>query len=381
MNQEKKIILYLIFVVLEPNSGITNKILSQQRAFAENGYNCCLGHPVYENGKWKYLIEGQPIAEFGKGIIGKIKSRLFLKPIYNWIELHSKDIEFIYIRYTQFANLAFCKLFRKVNKLGLKIVLEIPTYPYDKEIAPVGTMAKLNYFVEKKSRDKLFGSVFRIATYSKDNEIAGTKTIKIFNSVDLEQIPLKKINHKNNDEINLIGVASIEFWHGYDRMIDGLIEYYKSKPNKIVKFHIVGGNPGNRVVPQLQKKIKNSGMEEFVIFHGQKSGIQLDDVFENCDIAIGSLGRHRTGNHQMQSLKNIEYASRGIPFIYSENNEIFDDKNYILKMSSDDSPIEVQKIVDFFNNSMLNPEEIRYSVKDYTWKNQMNKIIDITLNS
>ena len=46
-------------------------------------------------------------------------------------------------------------------------------------------------------------------------------------------------------------------------------------------------------------------------------------------------------------MKNREYAARGIPFIYSETDSDFDNKPYVLKGPADESPTNIQDIIDF----------------------------------
>jgi hypothetical protein len=75
-------------------------------------------------------------------------------------------------------------------------------------------------------------------------------------------------------------------------------------------------------------------------------------------------------------LKNREYATRGIPFIYSEQDSDFDSQPYILKAPADESPINIQQIIDFMNNFTMKPEEIRNTVKHLTWKIQMKRVLD-----
>ena len=53
-------------------------------------------------------------------------------------------------------------------------------------------------------------------------------------------------------------------------------------------------------------------------------GKELDELFDLADFAIGSLARHRSHIDKIKTLKNREYAARGIPFIYSETDEDFD---------------------------------------------------------
>ena len=81
-----------------------------------------------------------------------------------------------------------------------------------------------------------------------------------------------------------------------------------------------------------------------VIFHGQKMNEELDELFNEADFAIGSLARHRSGIDKIKTLKNREYAARGIPFIYSETDEDFDPMPYIMKVPADESPIDIHRL-------------------------------------
>ena len=102
----------------------------------------------------------------------------------------------------------------------------------------------------------------------------------------------------------------------------------------------------------------------------------MTQVFNQCQFAIGSLGRHRSGITVIKTLKNREYATRGIPFIYSETDSDFDSQPYVLKAPADESPIDIQQIVDFVNHFTMRPEEVRKTVEHLTWKIQMQKVVD-----
>lgn len=77
-------------------------------------------------------------------------------------------------------------------------------------------------------------------------EIWGVKALRIFNSVDISQNPMTRscLSKTLHDKpIRLIGVAQLAFWHGYDRIITGMAEYYKnSSSSKAVYFDIVGSS-------------------------------------------------------------------------------------------------------------------------------------------
>jgi hypothetical protein len=180
-------------------------------------------------------------------------------------------------------------------------------------------------------------------------------------------------------ELNLIGVAEIHEWHGFDRVVRGLAEYYSKPQEYIVKFHVVGYFFSAEIEEVFKKIITDNQMEEYVILYGKKHGAELDSLFDKCDFGIGSLGRHRVGIDKIKTLKNREYAARGIPFIYSETDSDFDSKPYVLKAPADETPIDINRIIDFYQHLTLSPTDIRTSVKNLSWENQMQKVIDYVL--
>ena len=269
-----------------------------------------------------------------------------------------------------------------MKKLGVKSVTEIPTYPYDQEFRTFPFMTRLGLKVDKMFRNRLSREMSAIVTFSDAKQIFGQRTIRISNGVDLDSIPLHQYQAPQDGSIHLIGVAEVHIWHGYDRLIAGLGEYYKSATNpRQVYFHIVGGVGeydmyGDEGYSGIKPVIDKYGLQERVVFHGQLFGDELNKVFNQCQFAIGSLARHRSGISVIKTLKNREYATRGIPFIYSEIDSDFEDKPYILKAPADESPIDIGRILEFVTNNHFEPQEIRHSVEFLTWKIQMQQVID-----
>lgn len=106
--------------------------------------------------------------------------------------------------------------------------MEIPTYPYDSEYAGFPLVTRLGIQVDKVFRKTLAKHVNAIVTFSDYHCIFGQRTIQISNGVDFDSIPLKKTVSKNTSVIHLLGVAEVHYWHGYDRLIEGLGKYYQN---------------------------------------------------------------------------------------------------------------------------------------------------------
>ena len=301
-------------------------------------------------------------------------------PIYDYCV--SSGIQFVYARSFMNANPFLINFFHKLRKAGIKCVTEIPTYPYDQEFVTSSFERRLGLRIDQMFRRKLSREMSAIVTFSDAESIFGQRTIRISNGVDFDSIPIHQYQ-PHDDEIHLIGVAEVHLWHGYDRMLRGLGEYYRNTPSpRKVFFHIVGGihphdmEQGNVFYPGFRPLMESYGISDKVICHGQLFGEELDKVFNMSCFAIGSLARHRSGITVIKTLKNREYATRGIPFIYSEQDSDFDNQPYVLKAVPDESPIDVQQILDFIDRNHFQPEEIRKTVGHLTWKIQMKKVID-----
>lgn len=373
-------ILFLVYHGFSDVSGISKKIHYQVKGLRENGYEVHLCYYDFDaNGHRCRYVDDAVIKDYGTGALAGLRQRLDYDCIYDYCK--NQGIQFVYARCFQNANPFLIRLFRKLRKSGIKSVTEIPTYPYDQEFATFSRQERLGLKIDQMFRNQLAREMSAIVTFSDEERIFGQRTIRISNGVDFDSIPLHQFKPVD-DAIHLIGVAEVHLWHGYDRLIAGLGEYYMntSSPRNIV-FHIVGGvDPfdlyGGGDYPGIQTLIDQYGLQEHVVFHGQLFGEELDKVFNQSCFAIGSLARHRSGIKVIKTLKNREYATRGVPFIYSEQDSDFDHQPYVVKAVPDESPIDIQQILDFIDTHHFRPEEIRKTVESLSWKIQMRRVVD-----
>lgn len=364
--------LFLTFHGFNAANGISKKIRYQVNALQANGLETHLCYLSEENHGKRRMVDQEIIADYGNGWKSKILKRTEFDSIIRYVL--REQIGFIYIRSDHNANPFTIRMADKLKKAGIRVVMEIPTYPYDQEYVTLRMKAGL--WIDKCFRRQFARRLDRIVTFSGYREIFGVPTLQISNGIDFGAIPLKKHRNDASRELHLIGVAEIHFWHGYDRLIRGLAQYYDTRPAYKVYFHLVGDFFGTREKSEILSLIATRHLEPYVILHGPQHGPALDDLFNRCDLGIGSLGRHRSGITRIKTLKNREYAARGIPFLYSETDEDFEDKNYILKVPADESPVDIQRLISFYRQLQCRPEAIRQSVNSLSWTCQMKKILD-----
>lgn len=373
-------ILFLIYHGFSEISGITKKIRNQVKGLRENGHEVHVCYYTFSpEGRRCRYVDDTVIADYGTGRLAAIRQRLSYGCIYDYCI--AQDIQLVYARSFMNANPWLIRLFSRLRRDGIRAVTEIPTYPYDGEFVGFPLLARLGLYTDKMFRRRLSAQMDAMVTFSDATEIFGQRTINISNGVDMDSIPLHRPT-PTPGEIHILGVAEVHYWHGFDRMIAGLGEYYNKveRPREIF-FHIVGGVAQSEMhdsvhAPGFAELIERYCLGDRVIFHGQLHGDALDAVFDRCSFAVGSLGRHRSGITDIKTLKNREYATRGLPFIYSERDSDFDDKPYVMKAPADESPIDVKTVLDFIDSHTFTPQEIRDTVGSMSWKNQMKIVVD-----
>lgn len=374
-------ILFLIYHGFSEASGISKKIHYQINGLRRLGHQVFVcTYDIREDGHRVRFIDDQPLQDFGNGRLAAMKKRCCYSSVVKFAI--DKNIDFVYARSFHNANPFTIKMFKAFKEAGIKSVIEIPTYPYDQEYSGYSKKDLMELAVDKMFRKTLAKQTDSIVTFTQEKEIFGQRTTRISNGIELEAIPLRREKQKeDNEKLNFIGVAEVHYWHGFDRFVAGIGEYYKNGGTRDMTFHIVGGvadgdmNGADNPIA-FAKIIEKYGIEDKIVFHGQKFGEELNELFANADFAVASLGRHRSGITYIKTLKNREYAARGLGFIYSEIDGDFEEKPYILKAPADESPIDIGQVVDFVDRLTMTPADIRKSIHDLTWEKQMEKVVN-----
>lgn len=358
---------------MKDGDGASMKAFAQRDAFIQLGVDMTMVYGKRNGRTIDYYADGEHLLSDVQ-----IRHLFFSNVLYSrLLELiKAKKYEILYIRYAQNASRPFLIFLEKCKKNGCKIYLEIPTYPYDSELNfnySFGTIKnRILLFIERMNRRKLINCVYRIVTTSSYESIYGIPTIQISNAVS--QIPSLHRKDPYDSQFTMISVSTIAFWHGLDRLIEGIYNYNNSSSNKVQLFIVGGGDEYE--INKLKGLTERYKLWDSIFFTGPLVGQELDKIFSKSDVAIGCLGCHRKNIDEVKSLKNVEYAMRGIPFVYSEKNNDFDSKEYVLKVPYDDSPISVKDIISFVNKVKLSPECIRDSAKDFTWDFQLRKVVE-----
>ena len=360
-------LLFFVYHALSDHSGITKKIKAQVRGLEANGNEvslCTLR--IEQDGTQKRVCDGTVIKSFGNGLRSKIEKRISYNDVLDYVRINR--IEGVYIRYDINSSPFTTHFVKKLRKMGVTVFVEIPTWPYDGEFKGQNCKMQAQLAFDKLFRKCFFKNVDRVVTCAPVDRILGVPTIVNSNGIDFDRIPL--INGTpDKSGLKMLSVANIHLWHGLDRLIEGMA----ANPQVPAQLHIVGDGLQD-ILEEYRKLIDKYSLGDKVRILGPMFGDELDKEFNWANIAVGSLGRHRSGINTIKTLKNREYAARGLAFFYSEEDPDFDEAGYVFRMKADESPADLAGLWEFFLSQKMQPEQIRESVRGLSWEAQLSGV-------
>ena len=372
--------------------GVAKKILAQCRAFESYSgvKNVYLASYFEDN---KYLVVGKNYEEEIR--YNKRSSRqLELFEIYpSMIEICKKlKITSIYFRIFSLSWVTD-KLFKDLKKMNIKIAVEIPTYPFWKEkwidvlhniksgkvsTGIKRTITNVVYFIYAQ---RLKRYIKTIVTFSDIKELWGIPVIGIANGYEFKDAKIEKTLKEKVKDLHLLMVASVRNNHGVDRVIKGLAEHEQDKNDRRVFFHIVGDGDA---IPELKNLVRQLGnVSDYVIFHGFKSGKELEEIYELADIGISAIGFHRLGVRYASPLKSKEYFAKGMPVVgtSAEHDILKSSSNkFFLSIAEDDSNVNISEVCKFYDalksEGCTNKKIIEAARLNFEWHNIMKPIYE-----
>lgn len=209
--------------------------------------------------------------------------------------------------------------------------------------------------------------------YQMDRGARGVPGYVMPNGIELSGIALRQIKRESK-RICIMCCADFNYWHGYDRLLYGLKRY---RDKKDIYIYFVGDG---REKDSLVDLTRTLSLEKTVTFLGCLTGSGLDDIFNRCHIAIGSIGLHRLSFRQVSPLKHREYCARGIPFCFSgEDPDFPQGLPFVLQLPADDEPVDFAEIVSFANET--DSQEIVSQMRQWAsehicWSIKIKKLCD-----
>lgn len=363
--------LYIALLNLQMQPGYQEKLLGQQGAFWKAGIDM----DVISLGNDSNIFLYKPTdSEPTKEIVGKYSAL----PLNNRIQLYFAAIrtilkrqpDVLYLRHFLADPILICFLMAlKLARPSICVMAEVPTFPYDNIQEFRQTFKSSALLIQDRVLRHLLKVFYdRIVSIGYKPDIFGIKTISISNGVSIKNIKMRNYPIDDSVTLRIVGVGNINDYHGYDRLLETVRVSLDQKSRvRPIEFHIV--SPITPALIRLKDQIRSRNLFGHFVFHGHKSGKELDEIFDVCHLAVGSLAWHRAKVSCNSNLKTREYVARGIPFIYAGIDEQLPaDFEFALNVSADETPIDVYAL-NSFASRMKDIRDCTFQMRSYAGSN------------
>ena len=203
------------------------------------------------------------------------------------------------------------------------------------------------------------------------------RTVEIGNGIDVSAVEARRSAPAwPSPRLQIIAVASIARWQGYDRLLRALGQFL-DRPGRTFDAHvtIVGDGPD---LAGLRALATTLGLGGAVTFTGTMTGDALRRLYESSHIAVSTLALHRKGLSRASELKAREYCAIGIPFIACGDDPDFpQDPPFRIRVANDDRPEDVAAVMaDFgrYHQRFDDAGQRRYAVDHLDWRHKLSAL-------
>ena len=370
-------ILYLVPALSYTSKGILKKQYDKVKLFQENGggtlglfFSQSLDKSFEEKNIIHTSVDLEPVRKkFAKKIIWRVLPYLFSKKNYKIMEevvsKHLKDVDVVYVRYSG-SDFNAISIFKLIKAKGIKLVFEYNGHHYLDEKNNVKANPSFFTYYEylnewlfqkkfAKMADIIVGVTNELTDYYANFNSKALK-FTLSNGVDVSRFPLRSPLKYNGDSIKFLFLSgSVNYWHGLDRFLNGLKKYSGKKQ---IELTVAG------FTHKEYKEYSYDNPNIKVTFLDNVEGTELDNLFNNNHIGIGSLALHRMGLAEASVLKVREYIVRGMPFILGYNDTDLVGANeltpFYKKIEANDTLVDIESVL-LFCDEVLQIED--YALK------------------
>ena len=290
-----------------------------------------------------------------------------------YLKTHSFDIFLLRINS---ISKSYYNMLCEMKKQNAFVMMESLSYYPNMDF---GKIKKASYYFISKSLKKhkndLHEVIDLMLTEGIIEDFYGIPCIEFGMGIDVD----KYLIHDyigNKQELNLLMVGCDSVYHGTDRIVKSLVNYYAQNPQIAINLHLVGD-----ILKKDKKLISKANLGNKIICYGKKYGAELDKIYAKCNIALGPLAQHRIQKKDT-GLKTKEYVARGIPYLYTgEEFKIEKEYPYILQLEDSENLIDFNEIIEF-NNMIQNDKDLALNMREqarvvFSWEEIFSNVFEL----
>ncbi len=303
--------------------------------------------------------EAKSLPRLCKGVFG---SKLYA---WLWMLKNARHYDYVVVRHMTFDPFALIFSWFVRNRVLVhhsKEVLELRQIRRGWKGQAASWMENLSGRVATKTASALVAVTREVGSYQKEfRNLPATFPIGFFpNGVIVKDVEILKDKREHNQVVMGFMCGSFTAWHGLDRLLASLLDYFKNDFKVPVRLDLIG-NLSDQQIAQVAR-VNAVSPQQSVFIHGRLGHQDYKKVFEKCHIGIASLAMDRIELREGATLKVREMLAMGLP-IYSGHVDtaLPEDFPYYLKGN-----VSIHQIIEFVKDvGFVERETVRTAATPY----------------
>ena len=338
-----------------------HKTLAQLKSFACYGFETyaatirendkslkCEIYRIKDNAPDTISTETIPAEAFGAAYFGAFR--------YLFDYACDNDFDIVYMRRLM-SKIAYAAPHFKHLAKHCSIVYEIPTFPFDVPANKLYALRdKIEMYIYRRCKKHISVTSCCLYQHGKpDND-----WLLFENGIDISNYTLHQIPPLDTPEstVNMLMIANMQSWHRSERILHAIKDYRGSH-----KLHLIVASPESEEYRAMQKLADELGVAEMIEFNDFLPISKINEIAEDCHIAVGQLSGSEYGVMETHAIKHKDYCGLGLPMFSTCTDSSFPDNfPYYYFIENTDAPIDLENILGWYENLRSNYPDYRKSM-------------------
>ena len=240
------------------------------------------------------------------------------------------------------------------------IVYEIPTFPFDVPANKLYALRdKLEMFIYRRCKKHISVTSCCLYQHGKPD----SDWLLFENGIDISNYTIHNTPPLDSDEscINMLMIANMQSWHRSERILHAIKDYKGTH-----RLHLIVASPESAEYNTMKELAVKLGIADMIEFNGFLPISRINEIAEDCHIAVGQLSGSEYGIMETHAIKHKDYCGLGLPMFSTCTDTSFpDDYPYFYFIKDTDAPIDLDSIIKWYVNLRNQNPDYRKDMYDH----------------
>lgn len=254
------------------------------------------------------------------------------------------DFDIVYFRRLM-SKIAYAAPHFKHLSKHCSIVYEIPTFPFDVPANKLYALRdRLEMLIYRSCKKNISVTSCCLYQHGRPDD----DWLLFENGIDISNYTIHDVPPLDEPDgtVNMLMIANMQSWHRSERILHALKDYTGTH-----KLHLIVASPESDEYKAMQRLANELGVAEIIDFNDFLPISKINEIAENCHLAVGQLSGSEYGVMETHAIKHKDYCALGLPMFSTCSDTSFpDDYPYYYFIKETDAPIDLDAIIKWYEN-------------------------------